>query len=412
MDAVRSVSGKTWAIGAGVVGFVVVLALLIALLVSVNRTHEEVDDIAKKQGIVARTAASQVRALGQAVSAVGAGKQPVRAAVLGSMPGGIPSGGQAGAPYRTAVVGGRYGIPFPTEAAVQPAPKHPAKDSIWADPLPVDNAATYKGALARQSASDLGGNYAMTSNKELFHRKPDELDARDIDVARDAFPAPDDAPPKNGNEAIAAMYSFENFRAAMDRNGPAGYLAPTFERQGWSKLGARDPCLWKEQMAALRDEFPKNMSLAELEDSMMVPIPDQFYDFFYSAAEARGIPGMQYGCDGMGAPAAGRLYEALRDEWTEGKRAGPKVGSVEGAAIMRDSVQSIPLDNAQAALRAIGEIAAAREQAAKDRVLVPEPTPAQLQALANWSAAPGPVRGAADKLARQLRMPLPPADYV
>lgn len=405
--------GKMIAMAAGIAGFVAILILLIVTLVMVNRTQSEVDTLTKQN----KVGASQVRALHTAVAAAQrpmpvpvpvaarpAAVKPVRAAVMGSMP-----GGHAGAPYAYATASRTSGVPFPTAGAKAPAGKPAYKDSIWADPLPADSDASYKGARARQAAPGLGGGYAVTGTKELFNRTPDELDARDIDI-KDAFPAPSDDAPKNGHEAIAAMYSHDAFRAAMDRNSFAGYLAPTYDRQGWSKLGTRDPCLWAEQMEALRDEFPKNMSLEELMDSQMVPVPDQFYDFFYNAAETRGVDGVQKDCDGMGGYASGRLYEALAAEAYEGKT--PKrVGAGEAAQLIRDATQAIPRGNAPAALKAIEEIAAARVQADQDGLTLPELSHQQASALATWAASPTPVRAAAMQLARATHTSLPPAGY-
>lgn len=426
--AYSSARKVNWALWGGVAGFVVMLVLVIVTLVTLGRTKHELDEVATKQGVAIRTAQAQVRNMSAALATARAAPSPapmraaapppppaakgaMRAAVLGSLPG-LGDGAQSGAPYKSATLTHTHGIPFPTAAAKGSRALPSARNSIWADDLPKDVDAAYKGARARQSADQMGGGFALTGNKELFNRTPDELDAKDIDVAKDAFPAPDEDAPKNGHEAVAAMYSFDHFRAAMDRNSFNGYLAPIYEQQGWSKLGARDPCLWQEHMAALRDEFPKNMSVDELVNSQMVPVSEQFYDFMTQAAEERGVDNMHSGCDGMGARAAGDLYEALEREAREGKTT-RRIASGEAAQILREAMQSIPSGNEAAAVRAMQEIAAARSQAAEDGMRLPEPDHSQLQALADWIAAPSATaaKTAAKALAKAMRLPLPPPSY-
>ena len=449
MDALKQ-HGTAVAISAGVIAFAVVLALLIWALISINKTQTEVKGMADgkdrtrslaeaeaarlRQGSVAPPVRPFVQtgvqpsvgtgAQAQNISTIGGAGRSMRAAVI-STPGGPGVGGHPGAPYSSATATGTFGIPFPSAASRQSGAKPAMRNSIWADALPTEEDAAYKGARARQSAPGFGSIGAVTSTPELFNRTPDELDAKDIDV-KDAFPAASDDAPKNGHEAVAAMYNWENFRAAVDRDSGSGYLAPIFERQGWSKMGARDPRIWGEQMEALRDQFPKNMDLKELMDSQMVPVPDQFYDVLYQAAETRGEPTME-GCDGIGAAASGRVFEKLQREWEETKSGrmtstGPRrgTGAAEAAGIIKEAVQSIPLPPSQgtaslaqaaAAEKVMDEIANARELAAKDGLALPELSASQLRAAAAWAAKPGPGRKAALQLAQRSRTPLPPAPF-
>jgi hypothetical protein len=346
------------------------------------------------------------------------------------MPGGPGVGGHPGAPGLSATATRTFGIPFPTAAAKTPAGAKPAyRDSIWADPLPTESDAGYKGARARQSAPGLGGNWQLTDTPELFQRTPDELDAKDIDI-KDAFPAPagEGDAPKNGHEAVAAMYSYDNFRAAVDRDSGSGYLAPVYDRNGWSKMGARDPRIWSQQMEALRDAYPKDMDLDELMGSQMVPVPDQFYDFMSQAAEVRGEPTGEDSYEGIGAAASGRLYEKLRREWEDKKAGrvgagGPRkgTGAAEAATIIRDATQGIPMPPpgaaappsaaAAAAAKTMAEIAGAIELGKRDGLALPELSAAQLRSMAAWAARPGPARKAAVELSREAAVPLPPAPF-
>jgi hypothetical protein len=455
MDATKT-NTTAIAVSAGVVAFVVVVGLLVWLLVSMNRTEAKVTgknqvqllaEAAKAKAATGvkpaptpaparvpqpqphKSAPTQPNATAQAhnVAAIGGGGRSMRAAVLGSSVGGPGVGGHPGAPYRSATASHTFGIPFPSGASSAPPGAKPAyRDSIWADPLPQDADDAYKGARARQSAAGMGGNWQLTATPELFNRTPDELDAKDIDI-KDAFPGQSDEAPKNGHEAVAAMYSWDNFRAAVDRDSGAGYLAPVYDRQGWSKMGARDPRIWSEQIEALRDEFPKNMDLKELMDSQMVPVPDQFYDLMSSAAAARGEPADYEDSHGIGARASGRLYEKLQQEWEEQKSGrvganGPRkgTGAAEAAMIVKDAVQSIPMppssaapSSAQAsvATKIMAEIVAAHELAQRDGLALPELSAAQLRAAAAWASRPGPGRKAALELASRTRTPLPPAPF-
>jgi hypothetical protein len=384
MNALKA-NGNTVAIVAGILGGVAILTVAIVALVLSNRSKSDAPAPAPAPAPspapasfapVSSPARVHFAPTGEPLRAP---KPAVRAAVLGSMP-----QGYAGAPYKSATATRTTGPSFPQR-------RH-----------------SEQGAQARQSASGLGGSYALTGNKALFNRTPDELDAHDIDVA-DAFPVHSDEPPKNGHEAIAAMYSYHNFRAALDKDN-FGYLAPVFDRQGWSKLGDRNPCLWNETMQAVRDSFPKDMTLEQLFDGQMVPISDQFFDFMYEAAEKRDVRDIQTGYGGMGGRAAGSLYEKLDREWREGKPA-HRHQRGDQAQIIRDAIQEIPTNNTQAAKTAIREIMTARQMAREDGINLPELSSSQLSALAIVNANNEAVHPDVLALCNQERLPLPPAGY-
>lgn len=405
-----------WGTVAAVGGFVLVLVLGIVTLVTVGRTQSEVDDLKKQNAATPTTqaqAAVRAQALAQAQARARTQTPPVRAGVAAA-PSTQPQRvlvPRASPPVRAA------STCAPTTSTLLPE-KTAVRESIWSGDI-APEVSNCKAASETRAprigvnariGSGVGATTTPTCNKELFNRTPDELDANDIDP-RDAFPLPAEEAPKNGHEAIAQMYSYDNFRASLDRSAPQGYLAPTYERQGFSKLGERNMCLWKEQMKALRDQYPKNMDVHELMESMMVPVPEQFYDFLYAAAEERGIDGIQYGDEGMGARAAGSLYTHLDFEAKTG--AAPRKGSnLEGAHLVREAMQFISLTSRDEAIKAMQEITEARTEARAMGLALPPPEMKQLVAVATWAVKNDPkVAPVVAALRKVLGVPLPPASY-
>jgi len=98
-------------------------------------------------------------------------------------------------------------------------------NTIWDDDLPGDS----EGPQALTSIGkplSTRGALVHYSGPNLFNQAPDALDAKDIDVAKNAFPKEDLSKPKDGHEAVAQVYNFRNFRSAQDLNSATGYLQP------------------------------------------------------------------------------------------------------------------------------------------------------------------------------------------
>lgn len=241
----------------------------------------------------------------------------------------VPSGTKQlaaayGAPLRKAA--GSAPAQAPVRATAAAVSYQPVNTSIPAAPASQKRAATiWDGPLEDPMASavmqgprtlseKMGASTTRSpyGSKDLYNTKPDELDAKDVDVAKSAFPLEESVKGLKGNEAINASYNYSNFRQALDQSSTGGYLRPIPTRDGWSTLGDRNMPIWQAQIKGLIHALPKNVDPNKFMDENFVGVPDQFYDLFMEEAARRGIqPAGGESCSGMGVCASGELYDSL-----------------------------------------------------------------------------------------------------
>lgn len=289
-------------------------------------------------------------------------------------------------------------------------------NTVWDDDLPV----TTEGPSALSSIGkplSTRGALVHHSGTDLFMRRPDALDAKDMDVAKDAFPKEDLSRPKDGHEAIAQLYNFRNFRAAHDLNSATGYLQPIYQRQGWKKLGDRnDMVAWQQSMDILKKEIAKSGDIDRLINDIFVPIPDQYLDFLYEAAAEKNISGNLGPELGIGGRAAAMLHEKTERELRgTATPKGRKVSQAEHAALIKEATQRIP-KSLDAGLNAMRGILRAHAMAKELGVDVPELDSEQLRTISEFKySGAGASHKALTDVIEQLQMissePLPPAPF-
>lgn len=233
-----------------------------------------------------------------------------------------------------------------------------------------------------------------------------EGDARPEDI----FPHSDGSLPEDGNDAIARLYTFDNFRAAQARDSRTGYLQPVMTRNGWGRLGERTNYQsWLQGVQAVRDQIGAQRDVAKFVDDLMIPVPDQFLDVLTSEAERRGIQPLHHE-EGIGGRAAFQLASEFEKETSGMIPSSLRTTADERRVLTERAMQPIPRSTPAAALRTIRDIAAARADAKRRKVYVPDPTPDHMQALADWVAvdADPMLTNEAYGLQAQVNLPLPP----
>jgi hypothetical protein len=289
-------------------------------------------------------------------------------------------------------------------------------NTIWDDDLPGDS----EGPQALTSVGkplSTRGALVHYSGPNLFNQAPDALDAKDIDVAKNAFPKEDLSKPKDGHEAVAQLYNFRNFRSAHDLNSATGYLQPIYQRQGWKKLGNRNDMVgWQQTMNVLKKEIAKSGDVDRLINDIFVPIPDQYLDFLYEAAAEQNISGNLGPELGISGRAAAKLHEKVERELRGSARPmARKVSQAEHAALIKDATQRIP-KMAESGLRAMQGILKAHIMATDLGVDVPELDADQLRTISEFKYGGAAASNKAiANVIEQLQMissePLPPASF-
>lgn len=191
------------------------------------------------------------------------------------------------------------------------------------------------------------------TDKKLFDYTDDmdPLAAADATVD-DLFPKHDHSKAKNSNDAIAQLYTFDNFRAAHNRNTKQGYLRPQMERSGWGRLGERTNYTgWLQTSRHLRDQLGSKENIQKYMEDLMIPIPDQFLDLAYDASYERGIvPRDPY--EGIGGVAVRELAHDLHRE----AQGAPVLSRQQRGEIARGVHQPISSHDSTAAIKTMNDI--------------------------------------------------------
>lgn len=265
---------------------------------------------------------------------------------------------------------------------------------------------------ARRHSKLVPKNGALTSGDPRMFHHTDDLDPLSVHDAspEDLFPRVSDHPPQDGNEAIAQLYSFDNFRAAHARDSRAGYLQPQIQNQGWDNLGARgDLARWMQTAAWLSEDFAKMPDPYKMLDDMMVPIPEHYFDLAHTHATSRGVtPSGDY--EGLGAQGA-RHYAQIRErELGRNKGNIAHLTPAQRAQLVRDSMSVISTHSPSDAARAMRLVAAAHATARNHDVKIGAPSHAQMAAASKWAASSDTeARNAATELVRLTNTPLVPS---
>lgn len=280
--------------------------------------------------------------------------------------------------------------------------------TIWESPL--EKNSTSEG-LARASTGTWqkgarvhtmkGGDDARLFN---YTDAMDPLSAADAKVG-DLFPKHDHSKAKDGNDAIAQVYSFDNFRAAHDRNTRQGFLRPQLTRSGWGRLGERSNYTgWLQTSRWLRDQLGSKENIDKFQEDLMIPVPDQYLDLSYDASYDRGIvPRDPY--EGIGGVAVRELAADLERE-ADGA---PRMSRQQRGDISKAVHQRIPLYDAAAAARVMREISKAIEVGNKGG-FPQQMDPDQLRAVSNWiHSEHKDAQSAAYGLYKAANVPLPPS---
>ncbi len=235
--------------------------------------------------------------------------------------------------------------------------------TIWATPL--EEHETGRGIARASTGTWQKGarvNGVMGGKKQdphLFNYTDamDPLSAADAKV-EDLFPMHDHAKAKDSNDAIGQLYTWDNFRAAQDRNSRQGFLRPQLDRTGWSKLGARnDYGGWLQTTRWLRDQLGSKENIKKFQEDLMVPVPEQFMDLSYNASYERGIvPRDSY--EGIGGVAVRQLADDLQRE----KDGMPTADRHARGEVAREVHQNIPTQDARAAVKVMRDIRQAMEK--------------------------------------------------
>lgn len=244
------------------------------------------------------------------------------------------------------------------------------------------------------------------SDQRLFNYtdEMDPLSAADAKV-EELFPKHDHSKAKNSNDAIAQLYSFDNFRAAHNRNTRQGFLRPQLDRTGWSRLGERTNYTgWLQTSRQLRDQLGSKENIKKYMEDLMIPVPDQFLDLAYDASYERGIvPKDPY--EGIGGVAVRQLAQDLQREAHGGK----KLSREQRGQIAREAHQPIPSHDGSAAVKAMHDIRQAMEVGEKSG-FPQQLDPDQLQSVADWIHSDHQAaRDAAYALYKTANVPLPPS---